>query len=1112
VLETRKKDVGVVTENILREESAGLDNIKNLVNHICFLQGSLETETVDQSLLDELENSMAALPAAWNRMAALNYLESFERQVGADLFFEKLIENVRGDLLNLQKHIKTVESAKRNEWIRELINLKKNGYEVNFDRIVELENLLNDASEKLIADRLSNYIKNDVLNAEKMTPRFLKIAEKDVESNLSSIRRNDGSPFQDKTERGEHIVNFYEELYKNPPNMPVNFDNCVENFLGNLVNHPAIANRKLTAEERTRLEADFTMEELDAALDTCNLRSAPGLDGFNNKVIKKFWNFFRRPLLDYANECVRKGKLTETFRTALIKLIPKKGDVSQIKNWRPISLLSCFYKLISKAVNNRLDLVIDKLTSINQKAYSKTRYIQEALISTINTIRHCDVNNVKGSILSIDQKKAFDSVFHGYMDAVYIFFGFGPRFRQLLKTIGTGRKARVILEDGKQSRDLDLERGFAQGDGPSPRLYNVGEQILLFRLEYDPEIAGVYLTFIIPRNILANEPVFPRIEAATAAGLTVEDELKHHNRRIPAFADDANGGFDRSARNLAYIKSILNDFGLMCGLETNVEKTTLMPIGCLNEPIGQDVVELGFEIVTEIKCLGLRIDNRAANLSRHFDDTIQKVRQLIGLWGRYNLSLMGRICIAKTMLISQIGYIGCIITPTDEQLNVLQSLIDGYVSKGIVIAKERLYNQPREGGLGLIKLDQYIAALQCSWIRRCYTVINESWRWRLADSCNFDFSNPHFENLDPRLYPVECNIIDSFKKFQSRFFSMNENFLQAKIVNNPMFLRENPGRVAADTGIVDSNFFGRRFFEQQKERLQNIKMGSLIVDGTVLNFQNFLDATGIPFTQVMYFRLVTVGNYAVEKYAKKPASNGTNIPLKEFVCRTKKGSKRFRRVLASSVLTVPVENLRVVQTFFRLLPAEVPDSNIVGKLHGVWTWHFLSNRIRFFAFQFFNNSLGTKTRIAARYRNGGNILDQRCTFCIKAGSLVPMREEFMHVFYDCPFIMPLVTRAYEIYFRHRLDETQKKLCYMTGTVATFHKNDSVFYMLTSILINYTVWQWKLKKMIPSIATLTTEVDYLFFSICATSKKIENMALMSVTPLCRRWRDGRHGRG
>jgi hypothetical protein len=128
-----------------------------------------------------------------------------------------------------------------------------------------------------------------------------------------------------------------------------------------------------------------------------------------------------------------------------------------------------------------------------------------------------------------------------------------------------------MLEAGKQSRDIDLERGFAQGDGPSPRLYNIGEQILLFRLEYDPEIAGVYLTFLIPRNIIDNEVIYPRIEAAEEAGLKVDNELKHHNRRIPAFADDANGGFDRSAANLRKIKSILTDFGQMCGLETNVD-------------------------------------------------------------------------------------------------------------------------------------------------------------------------------------------------------------------------------------------------------------------------------------------------------------------------------------------------------------------------------------------------------------------------------------------------------------------------------------------------------------------------------------------------------------
>jgi hypothetical protein len=49
-----------------------------------------------------------------------------------------------------------------------------------------------------------------------------------------------------------------------------------------------------------------------------------------------------------------------------------------------------------------LEKVIDKVTSLAQKAYNKKRYIQEALINTIDTIRHCEQNGINGVILSID--------------------------------------------------------------------------------------------------------------------------------------------------------------------------------------------------------------------------------------------------------------------------------------------------------------------------------------------------------------------------------------------------------------------------------------------------------------------------------------------------------------------------------------------------------------------------------------------------------------------------------------------------------------------------------------------------------------------------------------
>jgi hypothetical protein len=84
------------------------------------------------------------------------------------------------------------------------------------------------------------------------------------------------------------------------------------------------------------------------------MKSAPGLDGISNYFIKTFWVYLRNPLLKYASCCRVKGRLTNNFRRAKIRLIPKKGDTSKINNWRPISLLSCLYKLLSRVFATRL--------------------------------------------------------------------------------------------------------------------------------------------------------------------------------------------------------------------------------------------------------------------------------------------------------------------------------------------------------------------------------------------------------------------------------------------------------------------------------------------------------------------------------------------------------------------------------------------------------------------------------------------------------------------------------------------------------------------------------------------------------------------------------------
>ena len=137
------------------------------------------------------------------------------------------------------------------------------------------------------------------------------------------------------------------------------------------------------------METPISLEELDKSLKEGNSNSAPGLDGFSMPLIKKIWDYLRHPLKKYANDCYDKGSLTENFRGASIRLIPKKTDARYLKNWRPISLLSNLYKLISRVINNRLNGVVNRICSRAQKGFNSKRYTQEVIINVWETIAFC---------------------------------------------------------------------------------------------------------------------------------------------------------------------------------------------------------------------------------------------------------------------------------------------------------------------------------------------------------------------------------------------------------------------------------------------------------------------------------------------------------------------------------------------------------------------------------------------------------------------------------------------------------------------------------------------------------------------------------------------------
>jgi hypothetical protein len=228
------------------------------------------------------------------------------------------------------------------------------------------------------------------------------------------------------------------------------------------------------------------------------------MDGLSNSFIKKYWNFFRTPLHRYLAAALQKGSLTPSFRTGLIKLILKKGNTTRLTNWRPISLLSCIYKVLLRALNNRLKLACNLIYSRSQKGFSSNRYLQEVLINLGETIGFCNSKNIPACIVAIDQSKAFNSISHKYMVEAYKFFGLLENFIRMLLTLGSGRNACISFDDGSVSPLFDLERGRTQGICPSPCKYNIGPQILLLKIELCPRVASVYTHLLVPRTVFGN--------------------------------------------------------------------------------------------------------------------------------------------------------------------------------------------------------------------------------------------------------------------------------------------------------------------------------------------------------------------------------------------------------------------------------------------------------------------------------------------------------------------------------------------------------------------------------------------------------------------------------
>ena len=619
----------------------------------------------------------------------------------------------------------------------------------------------------------------------------------------------------------------------------------------------------------------------------------------------------------------------------------------------------------------------------------------------------------------------------------------------MLETVGNNRNASIIFDSGKMSDPIKLETGRPQGENLSPNQYNIGQQIVLFRIELDTNLTSVFQHFLGPMRPFAVEQVI------RPSNKLFQNESDMETVKGEGFADDTNALCKRSKENIQLLKKILVDFALISGLVCNFDKTSVIPVGPnadIRDGFNDDIrVESSFTL------LGMEIDNKLSNLQSNFDKTIDKIGKCALYWSRFNLTLPGRIAVAKTFMLSLINHIGCILMPSNTQIDKMQTIVDRFCIGKLNVSKERLYLPIDRGGCGLVNIRDFLVAQHTIWLKRANISTRDNWRVMLRELGWGNVFTTDPSRIDKVRHPILSGLSHSFSLFYEHFTNIGENCYKAFVFNNKAFHRS-----GNDSLMLDCAFFGKT---TNKYVLSRLRFCDFFMNGIFKDYENLNDVLGLNLSQGVYFRLRSALLHYIR--GKKIKDKPVHVGITEFFGTFKKGSKNCRKILGFKKYdSVKILEVTSVNSFF--IAAKVPpcDDLTARNAFSLWNCSFLPNRFREFLYKFFFNKLGLNVRTV---HFGG--LSRMCSFC--AITLLSTHDEtFEHLFFACPTVSS-IHREIEntLLGGNYLGNQQNRSFWMGLQPAT---PDNKFLRLFYLGIQYFIWEAKLKKTVPSANFLVGE--------------------------------------
>ena len=613
--------------------------------------------------------------------------ECYSGASSTGILIETLLGNVRGITIETSKRLARKLREEESEALSALVRHIRR-MQQGFDEQLEYERC-RDKWERLHDRKARRAMLLSKANwaeaGEKPTAYFLRLQQRHSAAKaITKLVRDDGCAIYRNADILKECARHYAALYSSRHGQRQHENDDLFCNIGN---------PRLTDDEKLACEGLITGKECITALKSMANNKTPGPSGFTKEFFVHFWDEIGELIVSYINDAFHDGEFFFTQRRGYVTLLPKKGDQTRLCNKRPIVLLDTIYKIVAKVLAIRMSNVIDKLIGSDQTGFIKGRNIGENIRLMADVLHYCDKQDIPGILMNLDFAAAFDSIEHSFMFRTLSEFNFGENFKRWVQVLYQNSELSIV-NNGFTSEWFPSTRGIKQGCPFSGILFVLAVEIFACKLRKSESIHGL---------------VINKVEV-----------------KISQYADDTSI-FVKDEESAEGAIGLLHKFGESSGLRLNLDKSDFIWLGpkCTSTDMICQVLPKN-----TFKSLGIIFSTVKDFRYDNLQPRIRRMRAVMNMWKERDVSIKGKITLAKSLLLSQLTYIASAFVFPQETVRCLEKEINAFLWGGRAPKVKRAVLQQgiKDGGLGATDVACFLKSLRVKWLT--LAILKENAKWR----------------------------------------------------------------------------------------------------------------------------------------------------------------------------------------------------------------------------------------------------------------------------------------------------------------------------------------------------------------------------------------------